>query len=1021
MYQKHTTISLACLVLCLFWSSSILAQSFTVKGKVSDESGLGLPGAAIQVKGTAKGIITDLDGNYTLRVPSKNSTLVFSYMSMVTQEIALKGRKRLNVTLREQSLNLNEVVVIGYAAVKKKEVTGAVTQVKAEDLSKIVSNDMSSALQGQVSGVSVTANSGAPGAESTILIRGVTSVDGSNTPLYVVDGIPQEGDPHLNANEISTIDVLKDAASCAIYGTRGAAGVILVTTKQGKAGKMKIRLNSTYGIQHITSNIFLMNNLEQTYFDLVYNRNQGNLYDDAVNNIGLYKSDKYFYNNTNLIDNVFVDNAKVQNHSLTLSGGNQEMTYSVTAGYYQKEGIIINSDYNRFNSRSNIVYKKNNVYVRVGMNLSIEDTKKASGGILTQSLKYFPTQNPLSLDETFETSGGVEQSNISYVLQSFTEENNLAMAKAGVNGEFRLDLYKGLQLSSHMGYTAQNGHRKIFRPNMKIVDFDGNDLTRPNNSYVKRESINRKSISLDMGLQYQLDLNKNHFTLFAATTYERYDSEGFLTGRYWVQDNNIKVLDSAAIDPFSENSFNYTNTLIGTIGRIQYNWDSRYLFNMSIRRDGSSKFAEGNHWGVFPSLSAAWNISDEAFFSPIKSVVNDMKIRASYGTTGNQSFAPYSYSAAITSGYDYSFGQDNQSTLGLGASQDKYANALVQWETSKQLNFGVDLSLFNNRLTFAAEYYKTQKEDMLFPLTLPGSVGTTDKVILNIGDMENSGIELAMGYRSQIGHLRYKINTTFSTNKNEITSINGTKLPVYTNDNGLISAAVNQSRVTMLAEGHEAGAFYLWRTDGIADTDVKLAEYQKINPLARMGDVVYIDQNGDGQMSDLDRVYSGSGLPDYEIGFNYQLNYNQWDLYMNWYSALGQEIMNGAKATAFAYGRAKDLVYAWSESNPNTSIPAYRGDIKKHENYIGYSDLWLEDGSYIRLKNITLGYTVPQKVTEKLHLQKLRFYMSAQNALTITKYSGYDPEIGGSIISRGLDKGNYPSAAVYMLGMNLNF
>lgn len=1021
MYTKQIIFSLACLIACLCWPATASAQEVQVTGQVTDQSGLGLPGATVQVKGTSQGVITDFDGNYVVKVPSAKSILVFSYVSMVSQEVPVKGRTKINVTLQEESLNLDEVVVIGYAAVKKKEVTGAVSQVKAEELTKIVSNDMSSALQGQVSGVSVTASSGAPGAESNILIRGVTSVDGSNTPLYVVDGIPQEGDPRISSNEIASIDVLKDAASCAIYGTRGAAGVILITTKQGQEGKMKVSLNSSYGIQHITSELHLMNNTEQTYFNLVQNRNVYDRLDDQVNNIDLYKSDKYFYNNTDLMERVFVDNAQMQNHSLTLSGGSKTMTYSVTGGYYNKEGVLINSDYTRFNSRSNIVYKQDKVYVRVGLDLAVEETESANGGILTQSLKYSPTNMPLDLSETYETSGGTDQTNIGYVLQSFTEEKTLDMTKAGINGEFRFELMKGLEFSSRMGFKAQNGHRKIFRPNMKIVDQDGVDLTKPTNSYVSRESLNKKSMSLDAGLQYKFGFDKHHFTAFAAATYERYESEGFLTSRDWVQDNDIKVLNSAAINPSSENTFNYVNTLIGTIGRIQYDWDGRYLFNASVRRDGSSKFAEDNRWGIFPSFSAAWNVSDEAFFSPLKGVINDMKVRASYGTTGNQSFAAYSYAAAITSGYDYSFGADNQSTLGLGSVQDKYANAKVQWETSKQMNIGVDLSLWSNRLSFAAEYYRTRKEDMLFPLTLPTSVGTTEKVTLNVGDMENSGIELALGYRSQIGALKYKFNGTFSMNENEITSISGSGEPVFTNDNGLISAAVDQSRITMLAEGHEAGAFFLWRTDGIADTDARLAEYQKINPMAKMGDVIYIDQNGDGQMSQSDRVYAGSGLPDFEVGFNCQLNYKQWDFYMNWFAAVGQEIMNGAKATAFAYGRHKDLVYCWSESNTDTNIPAYRGDVKKHENFIGYSDLWLEDGSYLRLKTVTLGYTLPKSLTNRLRLNNLRFYLSAQNALTFTKYSGYDPEIGGNISSRGLDKGNYPAAAVYMLGMNLKF
>ena len=1006
------------MIMGLVFSVQVFAQAITVKGVVKDSAGEPVIGANVVVVGTTNGTITDFDGNFTIKA-NKNAKLEISFIGY--KNTVVKVSPNMNIVLKDDTQLLDDVVVIGYGAVKKKELTGAVAQVKSEDITKINTSDLGNALQGMVSGVSVTAESGAPGAGSEILIRGVASVNGQNTPLYVVDGVPQEGDPRISPNEIETIDILKDAASCAIYGTRGAAGVILITTKKGKEGKMSASFDASYGIKKITSTDYLMNTQEQTYFNLLFKRNTGtsNTYDDTTL-LDLYRSLQYYHNDTNLLDQV-VDNAATQNYSLTLSGGNNGLTYSIMNGFYKQDGSVINSGFNRYNTRINLGYKRKRLTMNASVGLSVEDTDYSPAGLILQAIKYSPTQPEIKPGDTFETVGGNEQNRLTYVLDSFFSEDYQRMTNSFANFNINYELFKGFNVSGRVALKESGGYRRNFRPYKEIKDQDGELITKPEDSYISMISTNRNSIVWDFGAQYRKTVKGHKVTAFAGVTGEEYVYEGFTAKKQGVVDNDIKVLNGGSLNPSATSSDNYVNRLIGSIGRLQYDWRGRYLISASIRCDGSSRFASNNRWGFFPSASAAWNISDEPFFKPLADVVNNFKLRGSYGTTGNQNFTPYTFSGVITNGYDYVIGDASNQSLAIGSIQSEYSNQNVKWETTRQYNIGVDLALFNNKFTLAAEYYSTDKKDMLFPVTLPGSTGATKTLVMNVGNMTNSGYELTARYRSAIKGFSYDFSGTFSTNKNKVTRINGDGTRISAYPQGLVSGAAARSQVTFIAEGYEAGAFFLYPTDGIINTPEKLAEYQKINPTAQMGDLIFVDTNKDGKISDDDRVYSGSGLPKYEIGFNMQFRYKGFDLYANLYSALGHKIMNGSRATAFGYGRHKDLVAQYTEFNTDSPIPTYRGDVKGHENYRADTDLWLEDGSYLRLKSITLGYSLSKALVTRMRLSNLRFYISGQNLFTLTKYSGYDPEIGGGINKRGMDMGNYPTFATYSVGLNLSF
>lgn len=513
------------MIMGLVFSVQVFAQAITVKGVVKDSAGEPVIGANVVVVGTTNGTITDFDGNFTIKA-NKNAKLEISFIGY--KNTVVKVSPNMNIVLKDDTQLLDDVVVIGYGAVKKKELTGAVAQVKSEDITKINTSDLGNALQGMVSGVSVTAESGAPGAGSEILIRGVASVNGQNTPLYVVDGVPQEGDPRISPNEIETIDILKDAASCAIYGTRGAAGVILITTKKGKEGKMSASFDASYGIKKITSTDYLMNTQEQTYFNLLFKRNTGtsNTYDDTTL-LDLYRSLQYYHNDTNLLDQVFVDNAATQNYSLTLSGGNNGLTYSIMNGFYKQDGSVINSGFNRYNTRINLGYKRKRLTMNASVGLSVEDTDYSPAGLILQAIKYSPTQPEIKPGDTFETVGGNEQNRLTYVLDSFFSEDYQRMTNSFANFNINYELFKGFNVSGRVALKESGGYRRNFRPYKEIKDQDGELITKPEDSYISMISTNRNSIVWDFGAQYRKTVKGHKVTAFAGVTGEEYVYEGF--------------------------------------------------------------------------------------------------------------------------------------------------------------------------------------------------------------------------------------------------------------------------------------------------------------------------------------------------------------------------------------------------------------------------------------------------------------------------------------------------------------
>ncbi|MCW2119020.1 SusC/RagA family TonB-linked outer membrane protein [Flavobacterium sp. 7A] len=1021
-------------LLALFFNVAAHAQVGVVQGKVvGDEDGFPIPGVSIVVKGSAKGTATDFDGKFTIKA-NDGDLLTFTYIGLRT--VNVKAVKGMTVKMKSVAQDLSEVVVIGYGTQKKKEITGAVASIKAEDISNIVTSDLGNALQGQISGVNVV-SSGEPGTPSEILIRGVTSIIGGNTPLYVVDGIPQEGDPGIAPSEVETIDVLKDAASAAIYGTRGAAGVILITTKKGKAGSMSVRVDASRSFDRLGSAIPLLNARNQTYTDVLLQRNDGTK-DDAIGISNFVNSPDRFQYDNNVSRLLFVDNASTQNYNVNVSGGSKDLKYSMVAGFYDRNGVILKSNFNRFNTRSNVNYKKNKLTIDLGIGITKESNNRGAANTIQQLIRYQPTQPLLDPNaDQVDTFGGADQNTNTSIVNSLNISDITKSTRSFGNISLGYELLKGLHFTTRAGFNDFYSNRSRFIPFQSFVNAQtGVAVNNPISSYVENQDQRRTSINWDASLNYETRFNKDHhLTLTAATSREHYQNNQFTANKRTVVDNDIQVFNGATGVANITSGPDYVTRLAGYIGRMQYDYKGKYLISSSIRRDGSSRFAAQNRWGLFPSVSAAWNVSDEPFFKPLSNVINNFKIRLSNGTVGNQSFDDYSYTNTIYRDLVYPFATNSTASI-----QNSLGNPDVKWETSVQKNFGIDLGLFKNKLTISAEYYETNKNDMLFQLSLPGSTGLNDtsngagfsvrplsnnnQVVLNVGNMTNKGFELAVGFRDKIGKLKYRMNGTFTTNKNVVTNT-ATDTPYsLTTDSGIVPGAGANSTltsITAIAKGYEAGAFFIRKTNGLVDTPEKLAAYQLIVPGAKMGDLIYIDQNNDKKIDDQDRVYGGSGLPKFEIGYNLSLDYNNFDLYVNAYAAVGQEIVNGSRATAIALGRSEEILNSYSDANPTGKLPAYRGTFLTHDNYLPISDLFIEDGSYLRIRNITLGYSLSKKTLKSIGVDKFRIYLTGQNLFTFTKYTGYDPEVGGNVSRRGLDKGNYPFVKSYLLGLNFNF
>lgn len=1047
---------LSVLFLLSFTLAAVYAQNIQIKGTVvSGTDNEPLPGVNVVVKGnTSTGTITDFNSTFTLSAPA-DAILSISYIGFKSQEIAVKGHKDIKIVLQEDSETLDEVVVVGYGVQKKSVVTASIAKVSADDLASTAPVRMDNALKGLASGVTVTSSSGQPGAAAQIRVRGVGTIrteNGAADPLYIVDGMPLEGGlDYLNPNDIASIEVLKDAASGAVYGARAANGVILVTTKTGKIGKTKVTYDFSYGWQSAWKKRDVLNASE---YALMIN-------EGAINaGIAPKFSDPYSYGQgTNWQDEVFNNNAPMMNHQVSVSGASEKVNYLFSLGFYTQDGIVggnfDRSNYERLTLRSNTQYtlfdesKERNWLnsLKVTSNLSYARIKSTNfddnstwGTPLGSALALSPILNVY--DETeeaikaqFDKYGTTAEYTPVYdprngklfsIPGEFGEMSN-PIAKLSLPGDkhwshkFVANFSAELQLWDNLKFKTSYG---------ADLSFWGYDSYRPlyylrsGESSTQSSAYSRKEDGtvwqLENVLMYDKSIDKHSFSVLLGQSAKKSSGSYLYGSRNNITNYSRPYIDAstglaANADRDAAGAPSVDATLASIFARASYNYDERYMLQVTVRRDGSSRFGPNNHYAVFPSFSLGWNLTNEKFMNKRPNWLTTTKIRLSWGKNGNENIGNFKYTVLTSPGNNAIFGSSENVINGVKASG--LANPDLKWEESEQLDFGLDFGFFNNALTFTADYYKKKTNGMLMEMNIPFYVGEA-KPIGNVGKMENSGIELEAAYKFRVSDWNFRVSANASYLKN--------KLIEYGNESGWenLDSFQGTGDISRAENGKPFPFFYGYKTAGIFQNTDEVKAYKNdkgelLQPTAVPGDVRFVDVDGNGIIDANDRTDIGKGMPDWTFGFNLGVSWKNFDLNMMWQGTAGNDIYDATRRTDIATSNLPSwMLNRWTGEGTSNRIPRFvQGDNVNWQS----SDLYVYDGSYLRLKNIQLGYTLPAALTQKVFISSLRFYVAAENLFTFTKYHGFDPEISSGGTSLGIDYGVYPQARVWTIGASLSF
>ncbi|MDR0939991.1 MAG: TonB-dependent receptor [Mediterranea sp.] len=1005
-------IILACLLLTTIGSYA----QITVTGKVTSATDKeALTGASIVVKGSSNGTIADIDGNYTLTQIDRDAVLVFSYIGFKTKEIALNGRTTLNVSLNEDSFVTDEVVVIGYGAVRKSDLTSSISTVKGEQITETVTGNAMDALQGKVNGVQVISGGG-PGTAPKVLIRGVTTVNGSD-PLYVVDGMPVGTNINfLNTNDIESMEVLKDASAAAIYGTRGSNGVILITTKKGAAGKTKFNFSASVGFQTIDNPDVAKASEYEKVFKARYT-NDGRT--PAWNG----KDDVTDAEGTDWWKTVINKTALVHNYSFGFTGGTDKLTYSLSVGYFRNNSQYDVGYWDKINARLNTEYTFNK-YVKLGFDIaprveSWDDTPN----LFSAAMAMDPT-TPVFRPKEEWTDNPYNNYQRSYNNEEWNPAGSVARQDSHsseygviINPYLQLMPVEGLTLRTQFGANAHFRRSDSFTPEFYI-----DALEKSTYSTAKRTMNEWLDWNWTNTVNYQHTFAQVHnLNVMGGFTMERF-------ANYWVSGardntpNNSETLhevDAGTMNQQSGGNTSY-NTLLSYIGRAMYNYNNRYYLTVSLRADGSSKFPKGNKYALFPSVSAAWRLTAEPFMQH-QHVFDNLKIRAGWGRVGNQSISNSAYLTLMGTA-DAVFGVDQNRVTGTTISS--VGNAKLKWETVEDINFGLDLSFLQSRLDVTFDFYQKKSKDMLYAkqnLLVVGYPNWNSQITMNIGSMKATGWELGMNWRDHTGDLSYNVGVNLSAVKNKAIKLSGDG-PIYT-------GGFNSDQIIRNEDNAEIGRFYGFVADGLfqnlAEVYAHTDEHGKpIQPNAAPGDIRFKDLNHDGVLDENDKTYIGNAYPDLMMGVNLGINYKNFDFTANFYGTFGNDIYNTTKSRYSGINGqnvfAGTLDKAWHGEGTSYDIPRLTAN-DTNLNYIRVSSFYVEDGSYFRCKLLQVGYTLPKRL---LGNRELRFSFSAQNPFTITGYSGMDPErpqLGASVIETGIDWIAYPNPRSFLFGIDFKF
>ncbi len=1030
-----------------------MAQNIQLSGSVFDTNNEPVVAASVIEKGTAKGVVTDFDGNFSLNV-SPNATIVISYVGYITQEIKLNGRETLYIILEEDVEMLEELVVVGYGSLKKSDMTGAISSVNVEELSKRTTTNPAEALQGKIAGVNIMKSGGNAGAGVEVKIRGVKTF-GNNQPLYIIDGFPGDIE-NVNPQDIESMEVLKDGAAAAIYGSVAANGVIIITTKNGKKGETKIDFSTYVSMVDISKQLKLLNAEEykSKHKEMYENwnnhvENHQDIYDPQGNGSWrnrLANLPDYVTKNTG-IDTDWQDavlrTGLSQNYMLSVRGGGDGSLYSISYNRANDKGIFLGNKFRQDNARMKIEAKKNIFDIDANLSFKFTDSKQPE-----YQIKEMYMISPLVpvYNENEEYGFGLTNfdglpNNRNIVADQHYEKSTSKQYYTSGNVSVGVNFTNWLSFKTAYSYRGVNERQTYHTPPYIADEKSKRDYTFYNETTAYWEEN-----VWDNVLNFNKEFKAHSINAMAGTsvtarkyTWNTVAAEGKTT-LYKVENGSLVVneIPGGFLDPnfstigagtggtYSGDGSKWEYNRASFFSRLNYNYDNRYLLQATVRRDGSSKFGADSRWGYFPSVALGWRITEESFF-PKNEIIDNLKLRASWGRLGNENALGYYDFQALISTYNtmyQGYVKGNGDNAWAGSIARGLENRSLKWETTDTKNIGLDYGLLNNRLSGSLNYYYNQTEDLLIIKALPPSAGLTNP-ILNVGKMRNMGVEFEANWREQKGEFNYNIGLNFSTTNNKVISLADEGQVLY--GEGLKYGT--EHFPTQTREGKPIGAFYLYKTDGLFQSDAEARSYvnadgEKYQPYADAGDIKFVDTNEDGTINDDDKIYCGSGIPTFEVNLNLSLDYNRFDLSAVLGSAWGHKIYNGNKYFYEGMNSGSNFLssslQSWRPDNTNTDVP--RAIYNDPNGNLKESDRFIEKGDFIRLRLLQLGYSFPKKTVNYLHLSNLRFFVSGENIFTITGYKGIDPEFSrSSVLNAGIDKLIFPFTRQFSVGAQLSF
>lgn len=986
-------------------------QAKTVTGTVTDVSGEPIIGANIRIKGTTTGTITDIDGNFSIEAEPQ-SVIEVSYIGYLTQETVINNQKSIRFLLKEDTKTLDEVVVIGYGVQKKADLTGSVANINTEKLNTQSNANIGQALQGKIAGVDIVSQGGAPGSGTRIMVRGIGTLNNAS-PLYIVDGMYMNSIDHINPNDIASIDVLKDASSAAIYGSRAANGVIIVTTKEGSntEGKPIIDLSVNLGIS--TASKFL---------DMLDAKGWAEVTTIARQAIGKPALDMAT-DLANKPDNDWQDimfrPALMQNYNLSVKGGGKYSTYYTGLGYFNQDGIVKGTNYQRYNIQSKNDYKRGIFSAGTNLIISFSHDKplhqELRGGMIGTILQSVPTLE--KYDDTREGGYGGTYGDVVNIPHPLAIIDDNIMDRYNENVKIFANLYAQIELFKGLKYKLNLTPDFSFERYKNYLNKYDFGLATNSITQLTERQRRRRNILVENLLTFDRTFGEHKISALAGYTYQ--DSrfrhiqaygEGLPQG--------LEEIEAATTNRSNEGN-SWRSVLTSILGRVFYSYQNKYLFTATIRRDGSSKFGKNNRYGYFPSFSLGWNVAEEKFMENVH-WLDQLKLRGGYGVLGNQEIDNYQYSSTITTGINY---PDGNGGLLQGAFPKNFANPDIKWEETAMTNVGIDFMAFNNRLSLTADYYVKNTKDILLTVPIPISSGGANDPIRNAGKIRNNGFEFNLGWMDQPNpDISYGINLIGSFNKNKV-------IAMGSESGSIKGGSTNQNITTSETKaGYPIGGYWLISTAGYFNSQEEVDAYakdgKKIQPAAEPGDIKFVDANNDGVINDDDRVFQGSPFPDFTFALNGNMRYKNFDLSIGLQGVLGNKIYNATRQTLEDVTKGSNFLAScldyWTPENKNASHPRLTWD-DPNRNTRAESDRYLENGSYLRLRSVQLGYTFPQ-TWFKGAIQHARVYINAENLFTITSYSGYSPDVNADNANyRGFDNFIYPTNRTFMLGLNVTF